>query len=126
MSQGAPPLVLVVDDDASIRRSLTRLFQAVGLEVETFGSAGELLAYDRPDRPLCLVLDVYLRDMTGIDLLRILAERGLSLPVVVITAESEAHLPATAFAAEIAVLRKPFEEERLLGEVWRLLDLSPP
>ena len=125
MSKGARPLVLVVDDDTSIRRSLTRLFQAVGLEVETFSSAGEFLAYERPPRPLCLVLDVYLRDMTGLDLLRILAERGASLPVVVITAESEAHLPSNAFAAEIAVLRKPFEEDRLLGEVWRLLDLPP-
>jgi FixJ family two-component response regulator len=127
MSKGGQPLVLVVDDDASIRRSLTRLFRTVmGLDVATFASGQEFLAYERPAVPTCLVLDVHLPDMTGLELLRLLARMGSPLPVVVITAASEERLPAGAFAAETIVLRKPFDQDQLLAAVCRLLGLPPP
>src|SRR5947208_15242188 len=79
------PVVFVVDDDPSLRHALTNLLRSVGLRVETFGSAREFLAGPRPDAPGCLVLDVRLPGLSGLDLQRELAAARIDLPLTFIT-----------------------------------------
>ena len=116
------PLVLVIDDDPSLRRSLARLLRSAGLEVETFARAAELLAFERPPRPSCLVLDLHLPDMDGYELLRKIVTEAPDLPVIVLTGETgeQKRLRALQDGAE-AFLTKPFEDDRLLDEIRRLL-----
>jgi FixJ family two-component response regulator len=78
------PIVFVVDDDPSIRDVLQRLIQSVGLHIQTFGSAQEFLNSRRPGAPACLVLDVRLPGLSGLDLQRELAEAGIRLPIILI------------------------------------------
>lgn len=123
-SPGAGPLVLVVDDDASISRALERLFSSAGLDVEVFASAGALLAYGLPARPACLVLDLHLPDMHGLDLLQLIRQKAPHLPAIIITGSTEPGTEPRAFqAGATAFLSKPFEEEQLLTEVRRALRL---
>ncbi|HEY3491918.1 MAG TPA: response regulator [Solirubrobacterales bacterium] len=116
------PLVLVIDDDPSLRRSLARLLRSAGLEVETFARAAELLAFERPPRPSCLVLDLHLPDMDGYELLRKIVAEAPDLPVIILTGETgeQKRLRALQDGAE-AFLTKPFEDDRLLDEIHRLL-----
>ena len=112
------PVILVLDDDDSIRRSLARLFRALGLESRSFASAGELLASQRPEPPVCLLLDLQLPDMNGLDLLRWLRESGGILPVVVITGRLEEGLRERVLQAGAAgFLTKPFEDADLLAQI---------
>jgi FixJ family two-component response regulator len=112
------PLVLVVDDEVCIRRSLARLFRALGLELQGYASAHEFLARERLDRPACLVLDLYLREMNGLELLRRLAETEPDLPVVVVTGHTGEDLREQTLAAGAAAfLTKPFEAEDLLEAI---------
>lgn len=121
-SPTARPLVVVVDDDPSIRKALARLLRAASLEVEVFGSAGDLLARNGSLRPACLILDVHLPDMNGISLLRQLVAATPGLPVVMITGDKDPELRLRALqAGAAAVLAKPFDEERLLDEIRRAL-----
>lgn len=121
----ARPLVVVVDDDPSIRRALARLFRSASLEVEVFGSAGDLLARNGTLRPACLVVDFHLPDMNGISLLRQLLAPAPGRPVVpavMITGDKDPELRLRALqAGAVALLEKPFDEERLLDEVRRAL-----
>jgi FixJ family two-component response regulator len=120
--EDARPVVLILDDDVSIRRSMGRLFRSVRLEVEVFASAGELMAYQRPPRPACLVLDLYLPDMNGIDLLGQLATTDPELPVVVITGHVDESLRQRALSAgAIAFLTKPYDEQALLDAIQAAL-----
>ena len=117
------PLVLVIDDDPSLRRSLARLLRSAGLEVQTFARAAELLAFERPPRPSCLVLDLHLPDMDGYELLRKMVAEAPDLPVMILTGETGEgkRLRALQDGAE-AFLTKPFEDDQLLDEIQRLLD----
>ena len=117
------PLILVIDDDPSLRRSLARLLRSAGLAVETFARAAELLAFERPPRPSCLVLDLHLPDMDGYELLRKIVAEAPDLPVIVLTGETgeRKRLRALQDGAG-AFLTKPFEDDRLLDEIHRLLD----
>jgi len=118
----ARPLVVVVDDDPSIRRALARLLRSASLEVEAFGSAGELLACNGSLQPACLVVDVHLPDMNGISLLRELVAAEPARPVVMITGDRDPELRLRALqAGAAAVLIKPFDEGQLLDEVRRAL-----
>ena len=118
------PVVLILDDDVSIRRSMGRLFRSVGLEVEVFASAGELLKYQRPSRLACLVLDLYLPDMNGIDLLGRLAVTDPELPVVVITGHVDESLQQRSLrAGATAFLTKPYDEQALLDAIQAALFL---
>jgi len=118
----ARSLVVVVDDDPSIRRALARLLHSASLDVESFGSAGELLARDGLLRPACLVIDVHLPDMNGISLLRQLVAAEPGLPVVIITGDQDPELGRQALQqGAAAVLVKPLDEERLLDEIRRAL-----
>ena len=112
-----------MDDDPSIRRALDRLLRSAGLCVEAFASEAELLARESPVRPACLVLDVHLSDMDGLDVLRrIVAEDHGGLPVLVLTGDTNPELREQALqAGAAAFLTKPFDDDRLLEEVQRVL-----
>ena len=120
----APPrlLVSVVDDDASVRRALSRLVRAAGLPVETFASGQELLDSDPADRTGCVVLDIHLGDMSGFDVQERLAARGVRIPTIFITAhDTEATREHARIAGAVAYLTKPFEDSLLLSAVQRAM-----
>ena len=111
-------LVVVVDDDASVRRALTRLLQSAGLRVITCASAAEFLATGVSSVPDCVILDVHLGGMSGLELLSQLRGSGYSLPVLIITAHDDPQTRvAAAQAGCTAYLRKPLDAKVLLEEV---------
>jgi FixJ family two-component response regulator len=113
--------VAVVDDDLSVRKALRRLMRSVGHVVATYGSAEEFLAAGDPTAD-CLILDVRLPGMSGLDLQRLLADSGRDLAVVVITAHEDLAVRNSAMGAgAVDFIPKPFERERLLGAVARAL-----
>src|SRR6185369_11526316 len=109
------PIVVVVDDDASVRRALSRLLRSAGCAVETFGTASEFLARPEAPVPSCLVLDVRLPGMSGLDLQARLATDHRELPIVFITGHGSSKLRQRALnAGAVAVLDKPFDDQNLL------------
>ena len=118
MTAGAAPLVFVVDDDASVRKSLARLVRAAGYEAETFASVGEFLARGPYEGPCCLVLDVRMPGLTGLDLQEALRAAGRRLSIVFITGYRD--VPVTVRAMKggaVDVLTKPVDEATLLGAI---------
>lgn len=112
------PCVAVVDDDASVRRALTRLLQSADFHVITYASAAEFLDKALSSDPACLILDIHLGGMSGLELLSRLRESGNNLPVVLITAHDDAQArEAAAQAGCAAYFRKPIDAKRLLEEV---------
>jgi RNA polymerase sigma factor (sigma-70 family) len=121
MSQG--PIVFVVDDDPSIRSSLKFLMSSVGLQVEGFDSADALLKQNLPDAPSCLVLDVRLRGLSGLDFQRQLAARNCLIPIVFITGYGDIPMSVRAMkAGAVEFLTKPFRDQDLLDAVRIALD----
>ena len=121
-SLGNHLLIGVVDDDSSVRKALARLLRAACLSVEVFASAAELLAYEGPHRPACLILDIHLPDMDGITLLRRILAAEPGLPVVMVTGDVDPELRARALqAGAAAFLPKPLDEAELLAELHRAL-----
>ena len=111
-------LVAVVDDDASVRRALTRLLQSADLRVFTYASAIEFLDTGLSSAPECLILDIHLGGMSGLELLSRLRELGHNLPVLIITAHDDAQArEAAARGGCTAYLRKPLDATMLLEEV---------
>ncbi len=114
----AEPIVFVVDDDLSVRRSTERLIRAVGLKVQTFTSAREFLKNPRPEGPACLVLDVRMPGLSGIELQRELVRSGTHIPIIFITAHGD--IPTTVRAMKagaVEFLTKPFRGRSLLDAV---------
>jgi FixJ family two-component response regulator len=114
----AEPIVLVVDDDPSVRRSMERLIQSSGFKVQTFRSAGEFLRHPRPEGPACLVLDVRLPGLSGLDLQRDITNSGIQLPIIFMTAHGD--IPMTVRAMKggaMEFLTKPFRTRRLLDAI---------
>jgi FixJ family two-component response regulator len=110
--------VFVVDDDASVRESLSSLIRSVGLRVEMFASAQEFLAGSRPDVPSCLVLDVRLPGLSGLDLQRQLSESGTQIPIIFITGHGDIPMSVRAIkAGATEFLAKPFREQDLLDAI---------
>ena len=110
--------VFVVDDDYSIRRSLKRLLESAGFNVETFSSADDFLSYRRRDVPGCLILDVRMPGVGGLELQRQLAETGSEIPIIFITAYADEEVEARARKAGArAFLTKPLDDEVLLEAV---------
>lgn len=108
-------LVTVVDDDESLRRSLGNLLSSLGIEVETFASGESFLASPALDETRCLVLDLRLEGMSGLELMAELAARGRNLPVVMLTAHGDEGIRAQAMkAGAIGFLTKPFRADTLL------------
>jgi RNA polymerase sigma factor (sigma-70 family) len=111
-------MVFVVDDDASVRRAIMRLVASVGLHVEAFGSAQEFLQANRPDAPACLVLDIRLPGISGLDFQRELAEANIVVPIVFITAHGDIPMTVRAMkAGAIEFLTKPFRDQDLLDAI---------
>jgi len=114
--------VYVVDDDESIRRSLARLLRAAGFTVETFSSAQAFLAHDPPDRVACIVLDVRLPGVSGLDLQSALLGAGRAMPIIFITGFGNVPMSVQAMkGGAIDFLQKPYDEKELLGAVERAL-----
>jgi len=118
-------VVYVVDDDASVRRALSRLIHSVGLEVMTFPSAQAFLAFTPPDRPACLVLDVRLPGPSGLDLQAALTQADRSVPIVFITGHGNVPTSVRAMkGGAVDFLQKPFNDQELLDCVQRALRRS--
>jgi FixJ family two-component response regulator len=111
------PIVFIVDDDFRMREALSSLLSSAGLRVAAFGSASEFLTSEKPDSPACLVLDLELPDINGLELQQELADREAP-PIVFITAYGDIPTSVCAMkAGAIEFLSKPFEEQKLLRAI---------
>jgi FixJ family two-component response regulator len=111
-------IVLIVDDDASIRRALSNLFQSVGLEVELFGSASEILQTKLPDVASCLVLDVRLPGLSGLDFQAELAKANIHIPIIFMTGHGDIPMSVRAMkGGAVDFLTKPFRDQDMLDAV---------
>jgi FixJ family two-component response regulator len=116
------PVVFVVDDDPSIRDALTSLLRSVGLRVETFGSARAFLTRPPSDVPGCLVLDVRLPGLSGLDLQRELATAQITRPIIFITGHGDIPMTVQAMkAGAVEFLTKPFPEQDLLDAIQQAM-----
>jgi len=119
------PIVFVVDDDVSVRESLELLISFAGWRPELFESAQEFLAHPRPDVPSCLVLDVNLPDLNGLDLQTSIADQRADMPIIFITGFGDIPLTVRAMKAGAAeFLTKPFDDEVLLRAITDSLERS--
>jgi DNA-binding NtrC family response regulator len=115
-------LVFVVDDDRSIRESLSNLIRSAGLSVQTFSSAQEFLASQRSKSPSCLVLDVQLPGLSGLDLQQELAKAGIQIPIIFITGYGDIPMSVRAMkAGALEFLTKPVNDEDLLGAIQQAI-----
>jgi FixJ family two-component response regulator len=121
----AQSVVFVIDDDASVREALVDLFASVGLRVEVFGSAAEFLRNKLSDGPSCLVLDVRLPGLSGLDFQTDLAKANIQLPIIFITGHGDIPMSVRAMkAGAVEFLTKPFRDQDLLDAVQRGLELD--
>jgi FixJ family two-component response regulator len=112
------PLVFIVEDDELMRRALSNLFQSVGLEVEMFGSASEMLQTKLPDVASCLVLDIRLPGLSGLDFQAELARANIHIPIIFMTGHGD--IPMTVRAMKggaVDFLTKPFRDQDMLDAV---------
>jgi FixJ family two-component response regulator len=116
-------MVFVVDDDASIRAAVRSLLKSVGLRSESFGSTEEFVHAARPEMPSCLVLDVRLPGMSGLDFQADLEKRGVKIPIIFITAHGDIPMTSRAMkAGAVEFLPKPFQKKELLDAIHQALD----
>lgn len=119
----AAPIVFVVDDDPSVRRAIQRLIGSVGLQVELFGSAQEFLRGERPEVPSCLVLDIRLPGISGLDFQRQLAHAKINTPIIFVTAHGDIPMTVRAMkAGAVEFLTKPFRDQDLLDAIHVALE----
>lgn len=117
------PVVFVVDDDASVREALKDLFRSVGLTVETFGSAAEFLQSKPPGTSGCLVVDVRLPGLSGLDFQSELAKAGIRMPIIFITGHGDIPMSVRAMkAGAVEFLTKPFREQDMLDAIQVALE----
>ncbi len=128
MTKAAParaedPVVFVIDDDPSMREALRSLFQSVGWRVELFASAPEFMQGTRPDGPACLVLDIRLPRLSGLEFQTELAEANIELPIIFITGHGDIPMSVKAMkAGAVDFLTKPFRDQELLDAVARAIE----
>ena len=117
--------VFIVDDDAQVRESLKDLIRSVGLRVELFASAQEFLRAQHPGAPTCLVLDVRMPGLSGLDLQKQASEAGLEIPIIFITGHGDIPMTVRAMkAGAIEFLSKPFRDQDLLDAIQQALERS--
>ena len=117
------PVVFIVDDDANVRRSIQDLLSSVALRSEAFATPREFLESKRADCPGCLVLDVRLPGMSGLDCQRALAEAGVNIPIIFITGHGDVPMTVRAMkSGAVEFLTKPFRPQELLDAVQQALD----
>ena len=116
-------LVHVVDDDASLRGALEALFETVGLETQTYGAAADFLTASLPDRPGCVIVDIRLPDMNGLEFQAQLTRMGVQLPVVVITGYGDIPMSVRAMkTGAVDFLTKPFRDQDMLDAVTAAIE----
>ncbi len=116
------PQVFIVDDDASVRKSLARLMRSARLRVETFASANQFLERESCEEPCCLVLDVRMPGLNGLELQKVLAEKRRTVPIVFMTAHGDIPMSVRAMkAGAIDFLPKPFDDHDLLTAIRRAI-----
>ncbi len=119
----ARPVIFVVDDDASVREAMRNLLDSVGLQSQVFGSAEEFRRASRPNVPSCLLLDVRLPGMSGIEFQAELSKAGIFIPIIFITAHGDVPMTSRAMkAGAIEFLMKPFQKEELLAAIQHGLE----
>ena len=119
------PIVFVVDDDVSVRESLELLIKFAGWQPETFASAAEFLAHPRSATPSCLVLDVSLPDLNGLELQKLIASERTDMPIIFITGHGDVPMTVQAMkAGAVEFLTKPFDDELLLSAIRHALKRS--
>lgn len=112
------PIVFVVDDDAGVRDGIRKLLASVGLRAETFGSTREFLGSKRPNAPACLILDVRLPDVSGLEFQRELIQANIHIPIIFITGHGDIPMSVQAMkAGAVEFLTKPFRGQELLDAV---------
>jgi FixJ family two-component response regulator len=117
---GAAALVSIVDDDASVRKGLARLVRAAGYDVETFASAHEYLARPRPEDPCCLLLDVRMPGLSGLELQEALASMGRRVSIVFVSGHADIPRSVKAMkSGAVDFLTKPVDDRELLGAIER-------
>ena len=118
VTSAAQAIVYVIDDDNSIREAVSALLRSVGMRVETFSSAHEFFAYEMPDMPACLILDVRLRGQSGLVVQEQIAAQQMRIPIVFMTAHGDIAMSVKAMKAGAAdFLAKPFRDQDLLDAV---------
>ena len=123
MNTEDPPVVFIVDDDVSVRRSIQDLLASVALHSQAFATPQEFLDSKRADSPGCLVLDVRLPGMSGLDFQRALAEAGVNLPIIFITGHGDVPMSVQAMKlGAVEFLMKPFRTQELLDAIQQALD----
>jgi FixJ family two-component response regulator len=123
MTPAATPTVFVVDDDDLVRAAIQGMLKSVGLRSETFGTPQEFLHSKRPDAPSCLVLDVRLHGVSGLDFQRELADAGIRIPIIFITGHGDIPMTVRAMkSGAVEFLTKPFRDQELLDAIHQALD----
>jgi len=117
------PMVFVVDDDALVRAAIQGMLKSVGLRSETFETPQEFLSCKRPEGPSCLVLDVRLHGVSGLDFQRQLADAGVRIPIIFITGHGDIPMSVKAMkSGAVEFLTKPFRDQDLLDAIHQALD----
>jgi FixJ family two-component response regulator len=123
MTSAAVPVVFVIDDDDLVRAAIKGMLKSVGLHSETFGTPQEFLRSKRPDGPSCLILDVRLPGISGLDFQRELADSGIRIPIIFITGHGDIPMTVKAMkSGAVEFLTKPFREQDLLDAINQALD----
>ena len=122
MKSAVVPTVFIIDDDRGVRQSIQDLVESVGLRSESFATGQEFLSFKRPDGPCCLVLDVRLPGMSGLDFQRQLAEAGVPIPIIFITGHGDIPMTVKAMkSGAVEFLTKPFRDQDLLDAIQQAL-----
>ena len=115
--------VFVIDDDAAVREAIQDLLKSVGLRSDSFGTAQEFLTSERSDGPSCLILDIRLPGINGLDFQRQLADAGIHIPIVFITGHGDIPMTVRAMkSGAVEFLTKPFRDQDLLDAIYQALD----
>jgi len=123
MTPAAVPTVFVIDDDDLVRTAIQGMLKSVGLRSETFGTPQEFLCSKRPDGPSCLVLDVRLPGVSGLDFQRELADAGMRIPIIFVTGHGDIPMTVKAMkSGAVEFLTKPFRDQDLLDAIHQALD----
>jgi FixJ family two-component response regulator len=123
MTPAAAPTVFVVDDDASVRAAIQGMLKSVDLRSEVFATPQEFLRSKRPDAPSCLVLDVRLPGVSGLDFQQELADAGVQIPIIFITGHGDIPMTVKAMkSGAVEFLTKPFRDQDLLDAIYQALD----
>jgi FixJ family two-component response regulator len=123
MTAAPAPVVFVIDDDALVREAIQGMLKSVGLHSETFRTPQEFLRSQRPDGPCCLVLDVRLPGISGLDFQQELSDAGVRIPIIFITGHGDIPMTVRAMkSGAVEFLTKPFRDQDLLDAIYQALD----